>query len=99
MSNDIPVVMAPGTHPNDPKIEVGEYPKNTRYSVEKGTKFIQVQIGFYWDQSPWKATERATKLAFQTARSRWGQFPHDEIDYTVIVLTAQVMIELRWRQL
>lgn len=78
------------------KHEIGEYDRNRRYTVEKGTKFVHVIASFTPSQSPWDAADKAVRQAFKLARQRWA-FRHDEIDYTVTILTSQVLVELRWR--
>jgi hypothetical protein len=77
-------------------IEVGEYDRNRRYTVERGTKYVHAQVHFGIHDSAEDVTAVAVAAAYKKARELWA-FRHDEIDYTVTIFTCQVLVELRWR--
>lgn len=67
--------------------EVGVYDRTRRYVV--GEREL--------DLDPVTAViDQAVTMAWDEARQRWAM-PNDEVDYTVTIFTAQVLVELRWR--
>lgn len=81
------------------EVEVGEYDKNRRYEVEKGTKFVHVIIGFDTCMSPADVAAEALRHAANRAVQEFGDFRHEQVDYVVAFVTSKVLVEYRVRPL
>lgn len=81
------------------EVEVGEYEKNRRYEVPKGTKYVHVVHRFRYGSNYQEEAQKAIAAAWKRAREEYGHFEHEQVDIMTAYVTCRVIVEFRVREL